>query len=111
MYKISGADHARSEEVLRRVQEERNILEAIKRRKASWINHIVRRNCLLKYVIRGEIEENIEVTRRYGRSLSSYWMALRKEKILKLKMEALDRTLERNRFARACRTVVRQTTE
>ena len=68
MYKISGADHVRSEEVLRRVQEERNILEAIKRRKANWINHIVRRNCLLKYVIGEEIEERIEVTRRYGRS-------------------------------------------
>jgi hypothetical protein len=67
MYKISGADHARSEEVLRRIKEDRNILEIIKRRKANWIGHIVRRKCLLKHVIGGEIEGRIEVTRRYGR--------------------------------------------
>ena len=67
MYKISGADHARIEEVLRRVREDRNFLETIKRRKANWIGHIVRRNCLLKHVIEGEIEGRIEVTRRYGR--------------------------------------------
>ena len=30
MYKISGADHARSEEVLRSVKEDRNILETVK---------------------------------------------------------------------------------
>ena len=67
MYKISGADHARIEEVLRRVREDRNFLETIKRRKANWIGHIVRRNCLLKHVIEGEIEGRIEVTRRCGR--------------------------------------------
>jgi len=37
-------------EVWRRVKEERNILTKIKRRKASWIDHILRRNCLLKQV-------------------------------------------------------------
>jgi ppGpp synthetase/RelA/SpoT-type nucleotidyltranferase len=64
MYKISGADLARSEEVLRRVKEERNILEKIKRRRAHWIGHIVRRNCLLKHVTDREIEGRIEVMRR-----------------------------------------------
>ena len=69
MYKISGADLARSEEVFRRVKEEKNILETIKRRKAHWIGHIVLTNCLLKHVFDGEIEGRIEVTRRYGRRL------------------------------------------
>jgi hypothetical protein len=41
---------------LHKVKEERNILHTIKRRKANWIGHILRRNCLLKHVIEGKIE-------------------------------------------------------
>jgi len=44
-----------SHEVLNRVKEEANVLYTIKRRKANWIGHILRRNCLVKYVIEGEI--------------------------------------------------------
>jgi hypothetical protein len=35
------------------VKEERNIVHTIKRRKANWIGHILRRNCLLKHVTEG----------------------------------------------------------
>ena len=49
MEKISWTDRVRNEEVLHRVKEERNILHTIKRRKANWIGHILRRNCLLKH--------------------------------------------------------------
>jgi hypothetical protein len=56
---ISWTDHVRNEEVLHRVKEERNILHTIKRRKASWIGHILHRNCLLKCIIEGEIEGRI----------------------------------------------------
>jgi hypothetical protein len=49
----------RNEEVLHRVKEERNILHTIKRRKANWIGHILRRNCLLKHVIEGKLEGRI----------------------------------------------------
>jgi hypothetical protein len=35
----------------------RNILRTIKRRKANWIGHVLRRNCLVKHVIDGKIEE------------------------------------------------------
>jgi hypothetical protein len=45
--------------VLRRVQEERNIMQKIKRRKANWIGHILLRNYLLKHVIEGKIEGSI----------------------------------------------------
>jgi len=38
------------------VKEERNIQQAIKRRKAHWIGHFLRRNCLIKYVIAGKVE-------------------------------------------------------
>ena len=37
----------RNEEVLQIVKEERNILHAVNRRKAKWIGHFLRRNCLL----------------------------------------------------------------
>jgi hypothetical protein len=48
MEKISWTDRVNSEAVLHRVKEERNILHTIKRRKANWIGHILRRNYLLK---------------------------------------------------------------
>jgi hypothetical protein len=51
---ISSTNRVRNEEVLHRVKEERNILHTIKRRKANWIGHILRTNCLLKHVIEGE---------------------------------------------------------
>ena len=50
MEKISWTDHVRNEEVLFRVNEQRNILHEIRKRKANWIGHILRRNCLLKQV-------------------------------------------------------------
>ena len=53
MEKISWTDYVRKEKVLHIVKEERNIVGTIKIRKA---NHILRRNCLLKYVIEGKIE-------------------------------------------------------
>jgi hypothetical protein len=57
-------DHVRNEEVLHRVEKERNILHTIKRRKANWIGHILRRNCLLKHVIEEKLEGRIEMTGR-----------------------------------------------
>jgi len=47
MEKISWTVHVRSEEVLLRVKEQRNILHEISKRKANWISHILRRNSLL----------------------------------------------------------------
>ena len=57
----------RNEEVLLRVNEQRNILHEIRKRKANWIGHILRRNCLLQQVIEGKVKGLIEVTRRRGR--------------------------------------------
>ena len=54
MEKISWTDHVRNEEVLLRVNEQRNILHEIRERKANWIGHILRGNCLLKQVIEGK---------------------------------------------------------
>jgi len=64
MEKISWTDHVRNEEVLLRVKEQRNILHETPKRKANWIGHILRRNCLLQRVIEGKIQGGIEVTGR-----------------------------------------------
>ena len=64
---ISWTDRVRNGEVLCGVKEERNILQRINRRKANWILHILRRNCLLKHVIEGRKAERMEVTGRRGR--------------------------------------------
>ena len=56
MEKISWTDHVRNEEVLLRVKEQRIILHEISKRKANWIGHILRRNCLLQEVIDGNIK-------------------------------------------------------
>jgi hypothetical protein len=67
MEKISWTEHVRNEEVLLRVKEQRNILHEISKRKANWIDHIFRRNCLLRQVIEAKIKGGIEVTGRRGR--------------------------------------------
>jgi hypothetical protein len=67
MEKISWTDRVRNEEVLHRVKEERNTEHTIKRRKANWIGHILRRNCLLKHVIEGMLDGRIEMTGRRER--------------------------------------------
>ena len=59
---INWTDHVRNEGVLLRVKEQRNILHEILKRKANWIGHILRRNCLLQRVIEGRIKGVIEVT-------------------------------------------------
>ena len=53
MEKISWTDHVRKEDVLHRVKEQRNILHEIRKRKANWIGHILRRNYLLQRVTEG----------------------------------------------------------
>jgi hypothetical protein len=112
MEKISWTDRVRNEDVLHRVKEERNILHTIKRRKANWIGHTLRRNCLLKHVIEGKVEGRIEMTGRRGRRRKQLLDDLQeKRRYWKLKEEALDRILWRTRFGRGYGPVVRQTTE
>jgi hypothetical protein len=53
---ISWTDRVKNEGVLQSVKEERNILHTVKLRKANWIGHILRKNCLLKHVIEGKVE-------------------------------------------------------
>jgi hypothetical protein len=54
---FSWTDHVKNAELLLRAKEERNILNEIRRRRIIWIGHILRRNCLLKYVTEGKHKE------------------------------------------------------
>ena len=96
----------RNEEVLLRVNEQRNILHEIRKWKANWIGHILRRNCLLKQVIEGKIKGQIEVTRRRGRHKKLLDDLKDRTGYCQLKEEALDRTMWRNCFGRGFGPVV-----
>jgi len=99
----------RNEEVLLRVKEQRNILHEIRKRKANWIGHILRRNCLLQRVVEGKIKGGKEVTgrrRRKRRKLLDDLMERRGYS--HLKEEALDRTVWKTRFGRGFGPVVKQ---
>jgi hypothetical protein len=98
MGKITWTNRVRSEEVSRRVREERNIVHTVKRGKANWIGHILGRNYLLKDVHDGKIEGIVKIAgrRRRRKQLldnlneeSVYW---------KLMEKALDRTLWSSSF-------------
>jgi len=94
MEKISWTDHVRNEEVLLSVNEQRNILQEIRKWKANWIGHILRRNCLLKQVIRGKIRGEMEVARRRGKRWKKLLDDLKDRRgYSHLKKEALDRTM------------------
>jgi len=94
MDKISWTHHVRNEEVLLRVKEQRNILHEISKRKANWIDHILRRNCLLKQVIEGKIKGELEVARRRGRRRRKLLDDLKDRRgYCYLKEKALDRTM------------------
>ena len=83
-----------------------------KKRKANWIGHILRRNCLLKQVIEGKIKGEMEATRRRGRRRKKLLDDLKDRRgYSHLKEEALDRTMWRNRFRGGFGPVVRQNTE
>jgi hypothetical protein len=80
-----------------------SVVHEIRKQKANWIGHILRRNCLLKQIIEGKIKGQIEVTRRHKKLLDD--LEDRRE-CCHLKEEALDRIKWRNRFGRGCGPVV-----
>jgi len=91
----------RNEEVLLRVKKQRYILHEIRKRKANWIGHILRRNCLLQRVIEGKVKGRIEVTGRRGRRRRKLLDDLKeRRRYSHSKEEALDPTMWRGRFGR-----------
>jgi hypothetical protein len=65
--KISWTHHVRNKEVLHRVMKERNVVQTISIGKAGWIGYVLRRNCLLQHVVKGNKEGMIGVTGRRRR--------------------------------------------
>jgi len=112
MEQIIWTDHVKYEEVFLRVNEQRNILHEIRKWKANWIGHILRRNCLLKQVIEGKIKGEMEMTRRRGRRCKKLLDDLTDRRgYSHLKEEALDRIMWRNPFGGGFGPVVTQNTE
>jgi len=66
MEKISWNDHVRND-LLLRGKEESNIIRTIKGRECNWTGHILRRNCLPKYLIEGAIERIVVTVKRERR--------------------------------------------
>jgi hypothetical protein len=83
------------------------VSRGIRKRKANWTGHTLRRNCLLKEVIEGKIQGQKEVTRRRGRRGKKLLDDLGDRRGYSyLKEKALDRIKWRNRFGRGCGPVV-----
>ena len=107
MKNINWIDDVQNEKILHTVQEERNILCAIKSWNANWIGYILHRNCLLKHIIVGTIEGE----RRCGRTCKQLLDDLKvKRRYRNFKEEALDCTACISHFARAYGPVARLTT-
>ena len=68
-----------------RVNEERNSLQAIKRRRVDWVDQIFSTNCSLKHVMEEKIEGRIEVTGRQGRRCKQLLDNPRKKFVLEIK--------------------------
>jgi hypothetical protein len=84
----------------------------IRKRKANWVGHILRRNCHLQRFIEGKIKGRIEVIGRRGRRRRKLLDDLKERRgYSHLKEEALDRTMWRAGFGRGCGPVVRQSTK
>jgi hypothetical protein len=112
MEKTSWTDRVRNEEALLRVNEQRNVLHEISKRKANWIGQILRRKCFLQWVIKGKIKGGIEVTGRRGRRCKKLLDDLKERRgYSHLKEAALDSTMWRACFGRGFGLLVRQTTE
>jgi hypothetical protein len=112
MEKISWTDHVRNKDVLLTVKEQRNILHEVRKRKANWIGHILRRNCLLQRVTEGKIQGGLEVTGKQERRRRKLLDDLKERRgYSHLMEEALDRTMWRARFGRGFGPVVGQTTK
>ena len=91
MEKIKWSEKVTNKQVLDLIGEKRTLLNNILHRKANWIGHILRRNCLLRDVIEGQMRQVKGAGRRSPllddlRNRRRYW---------ELKEEAEDRKIWR----------------
>ena len=90
------------------VKETSNVLQKVKRNKATWTGHTLLRNCRLRHGFEGKIEASIEVTGRRGRRLKQLLYDLEEKRgYCKLRERGLNRPLWRTRFGRCYGTLLR----
>ena len=64
--RVKWTDNIKNAVVLERVGEGRIMLELIKKRKRNWLDHWLRRNCMLKDALEGMVNgEKVRGRRRY----------------------------------------------
>ena len=84
-----------NEQVLERIGEKRTLLNNVLRRKANWIGHFLRRNCLLDDTIEGQLQ----VVKGVGRRRTQLLDDLRnRRRYWELKEEAEDRNRWKRQF-------------
>ena len=76
MQKIKLSENVNNEKVLERIGKKRTLLNNIVRRKANWIGHILRRNCLFHDAMEGQMTKVKGVARKRTQLLD----ALRKRR-------------------------------
>ena len=65
--KISWTDRVKNKAALQRVKDGSNVPHTVQWRKANWVGHILRKNCLLDHVTEGKIEVKVGTGRRRRR--------------------------------------------
>ena len=95
MEKIKWSEKVTNEQVLDRIGEKRTLVNNILRRKANWISHIPRRNCLLHDVIEGQMTEVKGVGRRRTQLLDDL---RNRRRYCELKEETEDRKIWKGQF-------------
>jgi len=68
--KISWVDEVSGAKVLRRVQENKSILDTVQHRIFRWIGHILRHNSLLRDIIEGRMKGKVTRGRKWLQMLS-----------------------------------------
>jgi len=99
MEKISWLDKVTNEEVLRRINEDRQILNSICQRKHPWISHVLRHNGLLHEIIEGRMKGK----RTTGRRIQMLHDLANDDGFVALKWAAEDRE-DRERMSKTCCT-------
>jgi len=59
---IRWTDRVKNKELLHGIKKGMNTIHTLKRRRVTWIDHILRGNCLAKHVFEGKMEGKVKVT-------------------------------------------------